>query len=353
MKNRCKSPKTFDSYKRYNINFQEWVNKTHGKRVPVTQKHIEDFLGLMNDQGKSTREIVAALKFRFRVIENKQQFNWEMLAKKSQHPNEHQPWPKKMLLELFERAKDPALRIMLTLLYELGARKQDLLQLRYDMFKPGETSCSVRWPSVKSRITRETFITNETKKLIDEYKESQRATNHSHLFSMSADCMRAKLFRGLRKLHPEIQPHDLRHSRAQHLHDSGEVSEFDLQQFFGHKKLETTAIYVKSDICQKESLLISTLQSEPAAAPAAPPKNLAKNIARNPEKKPAAVRKLPAAVLKFPAARKPPVVRKPAPVRKREQKVEENDGVRLKKHMVKCQEISRAEVNAGKQLTIE
>ena len=55
----------------------------------------------------------------------------------------------------------------------------------------------------------------------------------------------------------KVQLHDLRTSKATHLHETGQLSLIDLQTFMGHKKMEVTRLYVKNDISKKKDVFIA------------------------------------------------------------------------------------------------
>ncbi len=119
---------------RYNKQFQKWFAENYGK-AKILEKHTREFIQTYIKDGKSTQVLVAALKFRFNECE-KRSFSFKGLIRASQKPKKHSYISREKRESIDKSLEDNLdLRIACRLLYELGARCQDLLQLKYNSFK--------------------------------------------------------------------------------------------------------------------------------------------------------------------------------------------------------------------------
>lgn len=76
--------------------------------------------------------MIAALRFRFNFCEKKM-FSFKGLSKKSKQENPHKLVKPEHLRQIFARAAEEIeLSVAFHLLYDLAARCQDLLELRFD-----------------------------------------------------------------------------------------------------------------------------------------------------------------------------------------------------------------------------
>lgn len=113
-------------YARYNETFISWFSTKYGK-ASVTERAVREHIQEASKQGKSTKMMVAALKFRFNFCEGKS-FDFRRLIKQSARPQPHQALKKTQLAAIFNTLRPHSLmHLACRMLYDLAARVQDLL----------------------------------------------------------------------------------------------------------------------------------------------------------------------------------------------------------------------------------
>jgi len=106
----------------YNMKFQEWFNGKYNKKKPIEECHAREFVGTYINQGKATKILISALKFRFKECEKKR-FSFKGLNKKSENKRPHKAFSKDELQNIFEKLKKfPAVELGCRLLYDLAGR---------------------------------------------------------------------------------------------------------------------------------------------------------------------------------------------------------------------------------------
>lgn len=152
-------------------------------------------------------------------------------------------------------------RVMLSLMYDSGARVQEICDLRVRdvrILKPYTVNLTG-----KGEKTRVAPIMENTAQLLHGYfdehglnitkngdyplfcnHQRQKLTRAGITYILKKYCDAARI------LHPElptpISPHVLRHSKAMHLLQAG-VNLVYIRDFLGHSRIETTEIYAKAD----------------------------------------------------------------------------------------------------------
>lgn len=123
-----------------------------------------------NAEGISTKVIVAALKYRYNTV-GKHTFEFKGLAEPSKNPKPHHPVPigqRSNIDQMF--AQDIKTRLACKLLYDLGARVQDLVELTFVSFKPTpEGGAHVQWKPNKQKkadVVRKCFVSADTMELV-------------------------------------------------------------------------------------------------------------------------------------------------------------------------------------------
>jgi len=118
---------TGNEYTRYNNLLQVWHNREYGKNVEITETAVRKYVQQQSLAGKSTQVLVAALRFRFMYCEQRS-FDLSKLIKESAQPNKHRYLKKEERESVFMRMADsPLMQLSCRLLFDLGARVQDLL----------------------------------------------------------------------------------------------------------------------------------------------------------------------------------------------------------------------------------
>jgi site-specific recombinase XerD len=153
----------------------------------------------------------------------------------------------------------------MTLMYDAGARMQEMLDLRLcDIILEDGIACL--WLTGKGNRRRKVPIDNKAVEHLLRYiGEFHQGTTcnctdllfytiiHSNRCPMSEDCARSFIKKYAIKAHEvsddmpaDMHPHQLRHSRALHLYQSGN-SLIIVRDFLGHKSIATTDIYARAD----------------------------------------------------------------------------------------------------------
>ena len=166
--------------------------------------------------------------------------------------------------------------MLMTLLYDLGTRIQELLHIRLCDLSLGQT------PKVtltgKGKKTRVVPLSQETLKLLNIYLHKFHADHamtgttllfymkhHGELTPLSDDAVRVRLQKyaaAARLKCPEVpekvHPHMWRHSRAMHIYQHGMPLEL-VAQWLGHSNPETTLIYAYADTEHKRRAIEQAL----------------------------------------------------------------------------------------------
>jgi site-specific recombinase XerD len=159
--------------------------------------------------------------------------------------------------------------VLLSVLYETGARAQEICDLRVDSIRFGKsTKVKIRGKGDK---VREIAISDDVAKLISYHLQQQNLTGAENktmpLFSsqtseqMTTACIRsivtkyvsiAKDAKPSLFLEKRYSPHSFRHSKAIHMVEAG-VSLVYIRNYLGHKTISSTEIYarISQDVVNK------------------------------------------------------------------------------------------------------
>jgi hypothetical protein len=123
-------------YTRYNNAFIKWFTIKYGKKE-VTEQEVRQHIQEHSNAGKSTKMMVAALKFRFNYCE-KRSFDFSRLIKEAapdrKHP--HRALKNGELSAIFDSLKPyPLMHLACRILLDMSARVQDLVIFRFDSFE--------------------------------------------------------------------------------------------------------------------------------------------------------------------------------------------------------------------------
>lgn len=160
---------------------------------------------------------------------------------------------------------------LLTLMYDTGARVQEIIDLTPNSIRINDTPYTIRIVG-KGRKSRIQPIMKEQVPLLKHYMEENRLLGYEkQTFPLFFNNRREKFTRaGItyllkkyvaaaktenKKLFPEtISCHSLRHSKAMHLLQAG-VNIVYIRDFLGHSSIQTTEIYARADSKQKREAL--------------------------------------------------------------------------------------------------
>ena len=184
----------------------------------------------------------------------------------------------KGLLEQPDRATIQGKRdaVLLSLLYDTGARVQELVDLKVcDIALNDTVTIILTGKGGKSRIVP---VMKPTGELLKQYMEGSGLTSpvygHNPLFTNRGNkpltragvtyilkkyAAQAQAM-GVKDISAEITPHWLRHSKAMHLLQSG-VNLVYIRDLLGHSDISTTEIYARADEKMKRKALMEAYSS--------------------------------------------------------------------------------------------
>lgn len=147
--------------------------------------------------------------------------------------------------------------VIMSLLYDTGARIQELIDLRIQDIKIDSTS-TIILHGKGNKIRRVPIMTN-TKKILNEYIKKNNKISEQYLFESAPNrkftrkgiCYIINKYTEQAHIQssaiPEkIHPHMFRHTKAMHLLQSG-INLIYIRDFLGHVDIQTTEIYAKYD----------------------------------------------------------------------------------------------------------
>ena len=152
---------------------------------------------------------------------------------------------------------------MLTLLYDSGARVQELADLRVGDLRLGFPA-QVKLTG-KGRKTRSVPLMDKTTALLKNYLSEQRLDSpsdyeHPLFFNSQGKKLTRQGIAYILKKHAtacgieEISPHKMRHTKAMHLTEA-DVNPIFIRDFLGHTDLKVTEVYSKTSIKMKKAAL--------------------------------------------------------------------------------------------------
>lgn len=222
--------------------FEKWI----GAR-PIDQEFLEQFLEEINAQGKSTKQIAAALKYRY-VKVGKLPLDFTDLAEASKNQKPHQYLPQAVRTDIDQQlVKKPKMRLACRLLYDLAARSQDLPDLTFSSFVAVPTGgANVTWKPRKQKrsgVLRKCFVPRETMLLVNGYQKNQPDT--ARLYPHSDVTMNSMLGELFKEMNSAVSSHDFRHTK---LTDIGAfLTAHDVRDYAGHSSIRVTDKYLHSN----------------------------------------------------------------------------------------------------------
>lgn len=173
-------------------------------------------------------------------------------------------------------------RFLMILLYDSGARIEELMGIRLCDIRLGKTpTVTLRGKGRKTRVvpllanTAEQFKTyssvfhQNAKAYSDDYlfyvfRSGQKNRMHHDTARKSIQSYCAAAQKECVDVPDNIHPHLWRHTRAMHLYQHG-VDLTLISQWLGHANLETTLVYAKADTEQKRRAMENANKSSPLA----------------------------------------------------------------------------------------
>ena len=154
-------------------------------------------------------------------------------------------------------------QVLLSLLYDSGARVQELADIRVGDLRL-DSPAQVKLTG-KGRKTRSVPLMDKTVDLLRQYLHDQRLDNLSfYEHALFFNSQKKKLTRQgiayiLKKYADEcgifeISPHRIRHTKSMHLTEA-DINPIFIRDFLGHTDLKVTEIYSKTSVKMKQSAL--------------------------------------------------------------------------------------------------
>ena len=170
--------------------------------------------------------------------------------------------------------------MILVLLYDTGARVQELVDLKVRDIRTAAPATATLYG--KGRKVRCVPIMEETNKMLLQYLKEQRLferpemldfplffnSRHEKLTRAGITYILKKYFKVAKENHPmvvfpdKITPHVLRHTKAMHMLQSG-INLIYIRDFLGHVNVSTTEIYAKADAeAKRKALEMATVKAQ-------------------------------------------------------------------------------------------
>ena len=282
------SPNTIHSYRDTFIQLLDFFKKEKHilpeklRYSDFTSANVEEFLGwLERERGisASTRnQRLAALHAFFRYIQYREPAGFEQCAGVLAVPFKKTPTPSvdymsleemQVLFSVPDQTARKGLRdlAIMLVLYETGARVQELIDLRVASFRFGSINhVQLHGKGNKSRIVPiNAKVASITQKYIKQYGRIQpdalvfTGRTGEKLTRAGVRYIIDKNVALAREQHPElftgrITNHSFRHSKAMHLLEAG-VNLVYIRDFLGHSSIVTTEVYARSNPKIKEEHL--------------------------------------------------------------------------------------------------
>ncbi len=131
------------------------------------------------------------------------------------------------------------------LLYDMAARLQDVVELKVGVFRKWKGGVFDLKP-IKGLVWRKVFITDETRKLVNDYTEGM--PDNSLLFPCTEKALKCKLHRFFVEKHQtKVTSHDFRKTKATNMYREYKISLLDIRYYLGHSDIKTTQLYVEAE----------------------------------------------------------------------------------------------------------
>ena len=256
MKIRCYSQKTVKSYKNALVAFLRWFG---GPPHRITRDHVREYLEMLVDSGHGSSWVGGNLSA-IRTIFDK--MCGRSITLGLQTPRRPKRIPIVLSVQEIIRLLTSAIslrdKLLIGLMYALGARVSEVVRLRYRDFD-FDRSCVTIWQG-KGRTDRQVMLPASFEPLLRELAKTCNPDAYifpadrpgRHLSPRTVQRVMKCTVR-LAGIGKAATPHSLRHSFATHLLERG-LSLRHIQALLGHASPATTARYTHlSDITEQDS----------------------------------------------------------------------------------------------------
>ncbi len=256
MKIRCYGSKTIKTYKNALAAFLRWFG---GAPHRVTREHVREFLEMLVDSGKGSSWLSIHLSV-IRTVFDKMCGRSVTLG--LQTPRRPKRIPVVLSVQEITRLLMAAVslrdKLLIGLLYALGARVSEVVRLRYRDFD-FDRACVTIWQG-KGRTDRQVTLPASFEPLLRELASAD--SPDAYIFPgdrrgryLSPRTVQRVVKRTLRLagIAKAATPHSMRHSFATHLFEDGTDIRL-IQTLLGHVHLETTRLYTKVAVVKQRQV---------------------------------------------------------------------------------------------------
>ncbi len=212
------------------------------KKYLNSDKNVKEFLLEYSDKSDSSvRGVYFALKFFFENVLNKDFRRRIPLArKKKKLPS---VLNKKEVNQLFDVTNNQKHKLVLSLLYYVGLRLNEIRNLRWEDIDFEREIIHVK--KAKGSKHRTVFLHNKLKEMLKKRQNKKGfilISERGNKYSKRSIQMIVKKAKNKASIDRKVTPHTLRHSFATHLLENGADIRI-IQKLLGHENLQTTQIY--------------------------------------------------------------------------------------------------------------
>lgn len=256
------SENTLSSYRRDLRAFAQWLQTQNQALLMNTAEHIQRYLAVLSEEGKSSRSIARLLSclrgfYRYQVRENRLSVDPVALI---ESPNLGRPLPKSLTENDVERLLQAPLtdeavglrdRTMLEVLYACGLRVTELVSLTLPQVNLRQGVVRVTGKGGKDRLVPMgevaaqwlTRYMNEARpQLLRAQSDVLFPSTRGQQMTRQTFWHRIKHWATVAGIDKPLSPHTLRHAFATHLINHGADLRV-VQLLLGHSDLSTTQIY--------------------------------------------------------------------------------------------------------------
>ena len=250
------SRKTTKTYLRELRKFVECIRPRHPRDLDADDIRAY-LLYLIEEKGVSrsaVNQAISALKFLYVRLYGRDDTFADIRRPRPEHKLP-QVLSRAEILQIVRTIQNPKHRLMIELLYAAGLRVSEVVNLRVQDVNLDELTLLVRAPraareSIKSNKDRITIFSESLRDALRRQMDGKQVGNWlfpsrrgGRLSTRTVQQVFARAVKasGVQK---EVSCHDLRHSFATHLLESGVDIRY-IQELLGHARLETTRIYTR------------------------------------------------------------------------------------------------------------
>jgi integrase len=237
--NKNYSTRTIEIY----VHYLEKFLKDLGKNpYHITQKEIEAYLLRFNYSGVSQQnQIIGSIKLFARYILNKK----EVHLSKLERPKKEKKLPRiidvQMLRNKILAIRNKKHKAILALGLGCAMRVSEVINLKIADIDGDRSVIHIR--NAKGRKDRIVPVSDELLKILRDYYKAYRPKVYLFNGQFSDTYSAASCNKIMKKyIHPKAHFHQLRHSGATHIHETG-TDIATISKFLGHNSVKTTMIY--------------------------------------------------------------------------------------------------------------